>query len=414
MSDPRFDGSRFLRLVCRFRRDDGNVAILFGLTLPILIGGAAFGVETSYWYYKDLQLQASADAAAYAGAVEKRSGSDTSLVKAAAMTMAAANGFDPSIGTIAVNTPPLDGPNQAKQAVEVILRQPVQRFFTTIFSQTPIIEMARAVADFSTTGNACILALSPTASKSVLFSGNTSVTVKNCNVMANSIADDAIKTQGSSVTKVSCLISAGGVDVTGGTLVTDCEKPRTQASPVGDPFAAVPEPSASGGCKNGKGATLQPGNYCGGLDLKKSVTLNPGTYVVSGGNFKVNANADVTGTGVTIYLAGDARVSMNGNAAVNLSAPTSGTYSGILFFGDRSNSGSTMNKFNGTADSKMTGAIYFAKQPVDYLGNFSGVDGCTQIVADTIQWSGSTTIEQDCSKHGMDDIASTQLVNLAE
>ncbi|TIW31825.1 MAG: hypothetical protein E5V71_20960, partial [Mesorhizobium sp.] len=56
--------------------ESGNVAIIFALCLPIVVGGAGLGVETSYWYYSSLKLQAVADAAAYAGALEKVSGSD--------------------------------------------------------------------------------------------------------------------------------------------------------------------------------------------------------------------------------------------------------------------------------------------------------------------------------------------------
>jgi hypothetical protein len=105
---------------------------------------------------------------------------------------------------------------------------------------------------------------------------------------------------------------------------------------------------------------------------------------------------------------------MNGNATVQLAAPTTGTYSGILFFGDRNNSGTSVNKFNGTASSKLTGDIYFKSQAVQYLGNFSGLDGCTRIIANTIEWSGNTTINQNCSAHGMGNIPSSVLVRLAE
>jgi hypothetical protein len=85
-----------------------------------------------------------------------------------------------------------------------------------------------------------------------------------------------------------------------------------------------------------------------------------------------------------------------------------------LFFGDRSNSDLVQNTFNGTAQSHLTGALYFARQPVQYVGNFSGQGGCTQIVADAITWSGNTSINQDCSARGMKDIPAVQLVKLAE
>ena len=105
---------------------------------------------------------------------------------------------------------------------------------------------------------------------------------------------------------------------------------------------------------------------------------------------------------------------MNGNATVKLSAPTSGTYAGILFFGDRSDSGATKNNFNGTASSQLTGAIYFASQTIQFLGNFSGADGCTQVVGLTVEWSGNANVAKDCSKYGMRDIPAVQVVRLVE
>ncbi|RUV07157.1 hypothetical protein EOD00_19840, partial [Mesorhizobium sp. M7A.T.Ca.TU.009.01.3.1] len=157
---------------------------------------------------------------------------------------------------------------------------------------------------------------------------------------------------------------------------------------------------------------LGPGTYCSGMNLKGNVTLSPGVYVVQG-SFKINANAAITGSGVTIFMSGSSTVSMNGNASVQLSAPTSGSYSGVLFYGDRTGN-SASSTFNGTADSLLTGAIYFPKQQVNYLGNFSGKGGCTRVVADTIQWSGNSTINQDCSSLGIDDIPAAPSVALVE
>ena len=114
------------------------------------------------------------------------------------------------------------------------------------------------------------------------------------------------------------------------------------------------------------------------------------------------------------YLTNGARVSINGNATVQLSAATSGTYSGMLFFGDRADVGSTKNTFNGTANSKLTGAIYFASQDIQYNGNFSGDGGCTQVVGLTLAWNGNADVSQDCSAYGMENIPASQMVRLAE
>ncbi|TPJ39372.1 hypothetical protein FJ492_00770 [Mesorhizobium sp. B2-5-4] len=390
-----------------------NVATIFALTLPIVVGAAGFGVETSYWYYNSLRLQATADAAAYAGALEKIAGSDTPTIVAAATQSATDNGL--GNGTIVVNTPPTSGPNIAKKAVEVVLGQNLDRMFTLIFTQSQVPEKARAVALITDASKACLRALNPSAPQSVLFSGSTSMTLNGCVIMTNSIASDAIKVQGSAALTADCLISAGGV-VLNNPVTTICKAPITQALPVPDPFASVPAPAASNPCQNVNGGkstqTIQPGTYCSGMSLNGNVTLSPGVYVVQG-NLKINAGAVIQGDGVTIFMAGSSTVSMNGNATVTLSAPQSGTYSGMLFYGDRTGT-AAQSTFNGTATSLLTGAIYFSKQQVNYLGNFSGNNGCTQIVADTIQWSGNSTINQDCSSLGMKDIPAAASVAIVE
>jgi hypothetical protein len=402
------------RLTRLWPSDKGNVAIVFALTLPIIAGGAGLGVETTYWYYKDLQIQAAADAAAFAGALEKRSGSADNIVLASARKSAAQNKFDPALGAIEVNSPPLTGPNTANNAVEVLITLPLERFFSKLFADDHVLVRARAVARYETSASACLLALDPLAPKSLLFSGNSSMTLRGCNVMTNSIAFDAIRSQGGAQVSVDCLISAGGVDLTTHVELTECTNPVVGAPVVADPYADLPAPTPPSSCTNGNSATLSAGHYCHGLTINNNTVLAPGSYYISGGDFRVNGNANISGDGVTIYLDGDARVSMNGASTVNLSAPTSGDYSGILFFGDRDNSDSQINKFNGTADSHLTGSVYFASQAVQYLGDFAGASGCTRIVAGTIEWSGNAEFQQDCTSLGMSDIPSVQLVRIAE
>jgi len=416
----RFFRHLFSRLVSlRFcEGKGGNVATIFALTLPVVVGGAGFGVETSYWYYSSLKLQAIADAAAYAGALEKIAGSNTAAITSAATASASSNGLGG--GTIVVNTPPTSGPNTAKKAVEVIVNQNLDRIFTSIFTQTKVPEQARAVALITDASKACMEALNPSASQAALFSGSTSVKLTGCVVMSNSIANDAIKLQGSAGLQVDCLISAGGV-MLNNPVTTVCKSPITHALPAGDPFASLPAPTPTGGCKNVNGnkttQTIQAGTYCSGMNLNGNVALSSGTYIVQG-NLKINAGAVITcaapcTNGVTIFMSGSNTISMNGNATVTLSAPTSGTYSGVLFYGDRTGT-AAQSTFNGTANSLLTGAIYFPRQQVNYLGNFSGVNGCTQVVADTIQWSGNSTINQDCSSLGMKNIPAAQSVAVVE
>jgi Flp pilus assembly protein TadG len=387
----------------------GNVAILFALCLPVIVGGAGFGVETTYWYYKRLALQAAADAAAYSAALEKRSGGNTTEVRAVVDHEITDNGFNPAVITVQVNPATVSGGG----SVQVILTDSAKRFFTGMFiSQDPVFT-ARATATYNSAASACILALSPTANKAADFSGSSSVTLDGCSVMSNSNKSDAVNIWGSSLLTTTCVIAVGGVANSGGLTMSQCTTPVTNAPSVADPFSDVPAPTPSGAClnQNANNETISPGRYCSGLSLKNNVTMNPGVYYIeSSSGFDVNANANVIGTGVTIYLSGSAHVSINGNATVNLQAPTSGTYSGVLFFGDRASTG--LNKFNGTAASKLTGAIYFANQDIQYNGNFSGLNGCTQVVGSTIAWTGNTTVAVDCTAYGMRTLPVLTVVRL--
>ncbi|WP_368911808.1 pilus assembly protein TadG-related protein [Taklimakanibacter deserti] len=382
--------------------------------MPLVVAGAAFGVETSFWYYRDMQLQAAADAAAYAGALEKRAGSNQEAVKQAATNVAVTNGFRQAIGTADLNSPPSSGAHITSKAVEVLLAENTPRFFSSFFVKTPVVIRARAVATYEDAGSACILALHKSTPKAALFSGSSTSKFLGCSVMANSLATDAVTVQGTGKLETSCIYSVGGVSLGDGAVLNDCKSAQIGVPPVGDPYADVEPPAIPETCQSDSGPTLQPGKYCGGLTLKGTMTLDPGVYVISGGDFKVNANANISGSGVMIYLTDGARVSMNGTATVKLSAATTGDYSGLLFFGDRTDTGSTKNNFNGTADSELTGALYFASQDIQFLGNFSGIDGCTQVVGLTVEWTGNASVSKDCTAHGMKAIPATQLVKLVE
>ena len=102
------------------------------------------------------------------------------------------------------------------------------------------------------------------------------------------------------------------------------------------------------------------------MNIKGTATLSAGVYIVAGGDFKVNSGAKVTGDGVTIILTnkngGDfAQADLNGNATIQLTAPTSGPWAGVLFYQDRNApvSITNVNKINGDASSKFKGVMYF-------------------------------------------------------
>jgi Flp pilus assembly protein TadG len=392
----------------------GNVAIMTALVAPALVGFCAFGAETGYWYYRQRSIQAAADIGAFNATMSLRSGASSSTVTTVATTDSASNGWVQPRGTITVHTPPTSGSNQNTRSVEVILTENETRFFTALFSSTPVTVRSRAVGTYNLQQNACMLGLDPSLPNDVQFWGNADANFTGCNIVSDSNASNAFAVGGSARVTVPCVDTVGGDSVSAGLTLTSCSQVTNHAPPVADPYAGVPTPAVTGACAGGpSGGSLSPGRFCGGLTLQNTVALQPGVYVIDGGTLKMNANAVLTGSGVTFFLTNGATVQMNGGAQVTLSAPTTGSYKGLVFYGDRSQP-SAVNKINGNSSSTITGAIYFPSQEVDFLGNFSGSNGCTQVVADKIYYTGSATFQTNCTGTGMASINVPGNVVLAE
>ncbi len=409
------------------------------LTMPLLVGAVGFGVEVTTWYHSDAALQQTADKAVYAAALELRAGSVYDEMKSAASTVAIQNGFTAVAfnvfsdadafnsttytgngtaatsgggNTMDVKNPPISGAyiNNSK-AIQVIVQKTVPLNFSSFFMSTAVLEKKSAVALIQTAGSACVLALDTSASDAIKVWGSAQLSLTGCNVNSNSTSSTSVTVGGSAHLTTNCVVTVGGVSFSGSQTTQNCGTAITNASPVGDPYASLAVPPTGSTRPNTNGSTLQPGSYAG-MNLSGTKTMQPGVYYVSSGSLSFNANSVITGTGITFYLAPGVTFNMNNNATVNLSAPTSGTYSGVLFYSDRSNTSDV--KFNGTASSSMTGVFYFPGQALQYNGNYSGSGGCTQIVAKTVEWTGNAAIAQDCSAKGMANISSTQLVKLVE
>jgi hypothetical protein len=408
----------------------GNVAIITALCMPVIVGGAAWGIEVGYWRYDQVRLQQAADAASYAAAVVKRmngASATSDMLTNAATAAAASDGFVSGSDTITINAPSTATPSDPN-SVEAVINRTEPPIFTTYIrcivasaqnsscSGSMAVEKVSSTASYADAGDACVLALSPGAAKAADFAGNSSLTLSGCSVMSNSLASSSFNIQGSADLSTPCVISAGGASI-GGTLnLTDpsCTAPKTHQPPIADPFAGVVMPTA-GAAKNFNANTAQCGDTYSNMDIKNTVSLpacGPGqAYIISGGSLTVNANANFSCAGCTFVLENGASLSINGNANLNLSAPTSGGFSGMLLMADRSNT--TTMTINGTATSSITGAIYAPAGSVSYIGNFAGVSGCTQVVAQTVAWSGNTSFADNCTGAGMGKIHIGSVVRLS-
>jgi hypothetical protein len=81
---------------------------------------------------------------------------------------------------------------------------------------------------------------------------------------------------------------------------------------------------------------------------------------------------------------------MSGGASVNLSAPTTGTYAGVLFYQDR---GDTNDATLVGGDTQlMQGILYFPTAHLNYTGGSSTNARDTTIISDTLNMVGHSYI----------------------
>jgi hypothetical protein len=403
-----------------FRKaDEGQALVLTALALVVLMLMAGLGVDVGYLRYQKQQMQKAADAGVMAGATEFIYGGKW---KAAAFSDAAANGFQNGINGILVtpNYPPQTpgDPFQGnRNYVEVIVAQAQPTFFMRVLNHNTVPVSARALASVAGAASGCIYVLDPLASASFKAAG-TIVLSSACGIRVDSSDPGAYTDNGGA-----CVEAANGISVHGGVANPGpgCSTvPQAYAAPFPDPLAGLTEPTP-GTCTTQSGkitggtVTLNPGTFCGGIQISGSnpnVTFTPGLYILYGGGMSINAQATVTGNGVTFYNTGTAhgsaafgRISINGGSGISLSAPINnndptGAIEAILFFENRdpavTGGSQTNNTINGTSGSFFDGALYFKSTSLNYSGS-STSGGYSIIVADQISITGTTTVNDNYS-----------------
>lgn len=421
-----------LRALARDRR--GVIVVMFALLLPILVGFIGLGVEVGLWYSERRDMQAAADAAALAGTYELAE-DRVPNVASVAQREAENNGWSSGSGTITVRSFPFNGLYPAvpsaysadPDTVQVLLTRQVSLLFAGYFlgSGGSVTINTKAVGKSVAGANgACVLALgnglAPGAS-ALNAAGTASITMTGCTMATNSTNNAAIDTDGFATLTADCFYSAGGVSGEQNMTATACSGAKENQPPVTDPYADIPQPTFSA-CSNpadnysltGSAAdTISPGVYCSITSSSSgTLTLNAGTYYLDGGDFKISGSGNVAATGgVTIVLGNSSggsscgNVNITGGGEIDMTAPTSGTYAGILFFRHATCSGSGQAMaFTGNAGSTVIGAIYSPTKALSVTGGTSIAGSCLQLVANTISFTGTGTIGSECDGTGVKDI----------
>ena len=111
-----------------------------------------------------------------------------------------------------------------------------------------------------------------------------------------------------------------------------------------------------------------------------------------GTGMRLNGNGTNNCAGVTFYMS-TGNVTWNGNSTNLYSAPTSGTYKGLLVYLPYGNTQPIT--VSGNASSKFTGSIIAVSSPIELRGNNSTLALSTKIIGYTVQFSGNGTFEID-------------------
>lgn len=354
----------------RLREDEsGQMLVMTALSLTMLLGFMALAVDVGILFRTKRNLQIAADAAAIAGALDyKYNYPSVASASAAARAAAAANGVtDGSRGAVVTpSIPPIDGPNQTScgECVEVQVSEPNPTYFMKLFNFGSITVAARAVAGRATTEN-CMYLLG-TSGADFSNSGAATINLNNCGLVDNSGSANAFVNNGSLTMNAYSIGVAGGVSNSGSESMTP--KATTGIAASGDPLGRT-EPSTAGcGAKltytTAITTTLSPGCY-DGLQVTAAATLNlgPGLYVFNG-DVNLGGSATLKGSGVTLYF--NRAMTLGGSVSLQLSAPTSGYWNGILFYESPSDSNSLL--LTGASSSNLAGIIYLPNAELDISG----------------------------------------------
>lgn len=439
--------------------DRGNALIIAGAALPLLVGSAGLATDTIHWTLWKRELQRAADSAAIAGVYERLDTKSTESVPESVNHDLELNNHTGEIAGVAmalestypkVNFPADDGDKKNQVRVELAVRKTLP-FSSLFMSEAPLIRAEATAASVPGSDEFCVVSLETNAKYTgILISGNAGISM-DCSFMSNSPSANSAYAKGSAEVYAKSVAAVGGIQESTNWYV-DSYDPYSPA--VDDPFANVtPSPNdmkCAGRWKTQGGRTTwendvlsettnfddsrdsngNKANCWTSLSVSPSGTLNiPSNYgpiFINGGDAFIQG--DFNCTGCTIVLTNKstsptATIGMfkvNADAKVNITAPTSGYYAGIAIYQDRraTEKVSDVNRINGNSESKITGALYFPKQELQYNGTGNTAGTCTLFVSRRIDFSGnSVTLNKfknnaECSGTGIPSVEGGRLVRL--
>jgi Flp pilus assembly protein TadG len=422
---------KWLRKLSRNQR--GNALIVCAATLPLVIGSAAIGVDTIQVSLAKRQLQRAADSAAIAGAYAKHAEQDVNT----AVNHDLALNNDLPVSSTVIQNAPAAGPYAGNQrAVRVILTAQRSVPFISFFTGSTMTVTTEATAMDIYSGDYCAVSLeNGNVAGAISFAGSSTVNL-GCGMITNSTSNNAVTAGGSSTVTASPMAAVGGVPASSSYSTGTVRLPFSPQQ--ADPFAGLPTPVVPGGCSNqalrvqpndpaltvtsAMSGYVSPGVYCwSGMEIKGTLVLPPNSVIyINGGEVDFSSQANVTGHGVTLILTDDsaatnpsqiAQLKLNAGAVLNLTAPSSGPYAGVVMYQDRRAEYGTSH-INGHSSSFLRGGFYFPNRQLVFNGSAGMSTECIQLVARRLSFSGNSSISNNCPSGSGSDAFEAAFIRL--
>jgi hypothetical protein len=134
-------------------------------------------------------------------------------------------------------------------------------------------------------------------------------------------------------------------------------------------------------------------------------------YIIDGGDMNLGSQSVSTGEGVTFILSNNgtntSTLQVQGGASATFRAPTaaeSPLWNGILFFQDPRGNMSN-NQINGGGAMNFFGAVYMPRGNITYSGSSATMSQCIVLIANSVDFAGSTGMTNGCPKDLKDQVA---------
>jgi Flp pilus assembly protein TadG len=397
--------------VPRFLADTSAATIvLFAILAPVLVGAMGLAAEASYWRIHQNAMQHASDSAAMAAAAN-----GSANYAAEAKAVAAKYGFVNGVGNVTVTVTNTSVTGCTSNCYSVTISDGVPAMLSAVvgyhgatrINGQSVTSMAATATSTATPGSSfCLLALATSGAEGIRANGSPKSNL-SCNVMSDTDAtcdggdlnapygaahgtnDNCGVTTKSNVALVADPYSALASNIPADTCVSFPQEPAKKNDP------ALPAANLWSGVSSISGVKV----VCGDQQLVGNTTINNTVLVIENGQLDTNKYT-LTGSNLTVVFTGINNASYQhiptGGGTLDITAPTSGTWSGVAIYQDPSlTTNVNMSAAGNSPTWDLTGLVYLPHSSITLSGavnKSSQGQTCFVMVIDNVTINGTALI----------------------